>query len=109
MNRLRELREDADMTLASVGEAMGTSAMSISYYERGERSLTDDLIDKFCELYGVTSDYLLGRSAWKTPVVSELDTELLMTYHAAPAEIRAIVDTALAPYKAGRSADSAAS
>ena len=109
MNKLRELREDSDMTLAAVGAAVGTSAMSISYYERGERSLTEDFINKFCTLYGVTSDYLLGRSTWRTPVVSKEDSILLATYRAAPVEIRNIVDAALEPYKARASADSAAS
>lgn len=109
MNRLRAIREEQQLRQEDVAAAIGVHFTTISKYELGTSSLTDDLIGKFCDLYGVTSDYLLGRSAWRAPVVSELDTEILQAYHAAPAEIRAIVDTALEPYKAGRSADSAAS
>lgn len=98
MNRLRDLREDRDLTLADVGDAVGMSAMAISYYERGIRALTDELIPKFCAYYGVTSDYLLGLSSQPHSAVSELDTALLAAYHAAPDEIKGIVDHALAPY-----------
>lgn len=51
----------------------------------------------------------LGLSRQPDPAASELDSALLAAYHAAPAEIRTIVDTALDPYKAKLSADSAAS
>ena len=43
-------------------------------------------------------DYLLCRSSNPHPTVSNSDTALLAAYHAAPLEIRRIVDTALAPY-----------
>ena len=107
MNRLRDLREDRDLTLADVGAAIGMSAMAISYYERGIRALTDELIPKFCSYYAVTADYLLGISAQPQATVSEMDTALLAAYHVAPEEIKGIVDHALAPYKqaaAGRAA-----
>ena len=109
MNRLRELREDHDLTLAAVGEVIGATATAVGRYETEKRALTAELIQKFCAFYGVTADYLLGLSAWKAPAVSKTDTALLSAYHAAPPEIRNIVDAALEPYKARASADSAAS
>lgn len=108
MNRLRAIREEQKLRQEDVASAIGVHFSTISKYELGTCSLTDELIDKFCDFYGVTSDYLLGRSAWQTPVVSELDAELLAAYHAAPAEIQAIVGTALSPYK-NEQAGSAAS
>lgn len=107
MNRLRDLREDRDLTQAELGEAIGVSMMAISYYEREVRALTPDLINKFCDFYGVTADYLLGRSNRSQPVVSESDTAVLAAYHAAPLEIRKIVDAALEPYKEEQDAGTA--
>ena len=84
--------------LADLAAVIGTSSMTVSRYEREESALTADLITKFCDFYGVTADYLLGRSSSPLPAVSDPDTAILAAYHAAPAEIRAIIDTALAPY-----------
>ena len=99
MNRLRELREDSDLTLEDIGVKIGATAQAVGRYETGQRHLSDDLIMTFCSLYGVTADYLLGLSNSPRPTVSELDSALLLAYHAAPVEIRGIVDHALAPYK----------
>lgn len=70
MNRLRDLREDADMTQIQVGKILGLSSTAIGYYEAEKRQLTPDLISKFCSLYHVTADYLLGLSDVRTPVAA---------------------------------------
>lgn len=98
MNRLKELREDRDWTQQDVASKIGVHFTTISKWELGTNALTDELICTFCDLYGVTADYLLCRSNNPRPAVSESDAELLRAYHAAPLEIRKIVDTALAPY-----------
>ena len=107
MNRLRELREDSDMTLAEVGEAIGATATTVGRYEAEKRAFTAELLIKFCGLYGVSADYILGLSKRRTADVSNLDMTLLAAYHNAPEEIRRIVRTALAPYQ--KEADAAAS
>ena len=109
MNRLKELREDRDLTQQHIGELLGVSKMAVSRYERGEASIPNDLIVQLCAFFDVSADYLLGLSSWQRPAMSKMDTTLLAAYHAAPAEIRAIVDTALEPYKTKKYADSAAS
>lgn len=88
MNRLRDLREDNDWTLAYVATKIGATAAAVSRYEKEQRTLTPETIAAFCRLYGVTADYLLGFSLWKTPNVSKLDTTILAAYHAAPAEVK---------------------
>lgn len=99
MNRLHDLRVDGDMTQAMVGEQLGMSVQSISNYELEQRALTAELIHKFCDFYGVTADYLLGRSNQPKPAVSKSDTELLDAYGAAPPAIRQAVDGLLEPYR----------
>ena len=99
MNRLRELREDNDMTQEMLGQRVGMSAMAISYYEREVRDMKPADICKFCDIFHVTADYFLGRSSNPHATVSDSDTAFLRAYHAAPLEIRKIVDAALEPYK----------
>ena len=100
MNRLKDLREDHDWTQPQVAAMFNVHFTTVSKWELGTNALTDDVIRKFCDIYGVTADYLLGRSKQPHATVSESDTELLRAYDAAPEEIKTIVDTALAPYKA---------
>jgi len=108
MNRLKDLREDRDLKQGEVGQVLGVSKQAISHYELETRALTPELIHKFCDFYGVTADYLLGRSNQPRPSMSKLDIELLQAYHAAPLEIRRIIDTALAPYREEVQSDAAA-
>lgn len=67
MIRLRELREQAGWTQKDVAQMLGATNTSISMYELGQRQLTPDLIAKFCALYHVSADYLLGLSDVRTP------------------------------------------
>lgn len=46
---------------------LGATNTSISMYELGQRQLTPDLIAKFCALYHVSADYLLGLSDVRAP------------------------------------------
>lgn len=70
MNRLRDLREDADMTQIEVGKILGLSPAAIGHYESGRRQLTAELIVKFCALYRVSADYLLGISDIRAPAAA---------------------------------------
>ena len=99
MNRLKDLREDHDWTQPQVAAMFNVHFTTVSKWELGTNALTDDVIRKFCEIYGVTADYLLGLSNQPHAAVSDSDTELLRAYDAAPDNIKAIVNTALAPYR----------
>ncbi len=98
MNRLKDLREDRDMTQADVGKVIGVASNTIANYENEKRQLTPELIHRFCDLYGVTADYLLGRSNQPQSRVSKSDADLLAAYHAAPLAIQKIVNAALEAY-----------
>ncbi len=55
------------MTQADVGNIIGVTAATVGRYELGQRQLTPDLIAKFCALYHVSADYLLGLSDVRAP------------------------------------------
>lgn len=60
IRRMRDLREDADMTQAQVAAVLGTSQTMYARYERGANELPIHHLIKLCELYQVSSDYFLG-------------------------------------------------
>ncbi|MCI5691167.1 MAG: helix-turn-helix domain-containing protein [Clostridiales bacterium] len=60
--RIRDLREDADLTQQQVAAALLCDQSLYSKYERGLRTLPLELAVKLADLYQVSLDYLVGRS-----------------------------------------------
>ncbi len=65
--RIRDLREDKDLTQKEIAAFLLCDQSLYSKYERGERPLPLDLADKLADFYGVSVDYLLGRTNEKKP------------------------------------------
>ena len=57
---IRDLREDHDLTQEKVAKLLGTSQTMYSRYERGANELPIHHLVRLCEIYNVTSDYILG-------------------------------------------------
>ncbi len=57
---MRDLREDHDLTQEKVAKLLGTSQTMYSRYERGANELPIHHLLRLCEIYNVTSDYILG-------------------------------------------------
>ena len=72
IKRIRDLREDSDRTQQQVADILGTSQTMYARYERGANELPIHHLLTLCDLYGVTADYILGRSDHREP--SELPT-----------------------------------
>ena len=60
VQKLRDLREDADMTQQQVAEVLGTSQTMYARYERGANELPIRHLIRLCALYQVSADYILG-------------------------------------------------
>ena len=58
-NRMRDLREDHDLTQQTVADALGITQRKYSYVETGTQPLTDDLLVRLARFYGVSTDYIL--------------------------------------------------
>lgn len=58
--RLKELRIERGLKLKEVAEAMNVTVRAICRYEDGTREPSVEMIIKFCKLYNVSADYLLG-------------------------------------------------
>ena len=62
IKRIRDLREDNDKTQQQIAQELGISQTMYARYERGANEMPIRHLIKLCEIYGVTSDYILGLS-----------------------------------------------
>lgn len=60
VKRIRDLREDSDMTQQKVADYLGISQTMYARYERGENELPIRHLILLCKLYSVSADYILG-------------------------------------------------
>ena len=60
--RMRNLREDRDLTQKEVGTVINKSQQGYSHIEDGRAELKIDDLIKLCKFYGVTADYFVGLS-----------------------------------------------
>ena len=62
VERIKNLREDHDYTQEYVASYLGTSQTMYARYERGANELPIRHLLSLCQLYHVSSDYILGLS-----------------------------------------------
>ena len=60
--RIRDLREDSDLTQKEMGVILSCSQRVYSNYERGELDIPTDILIKLADYYNVSVDYLLNRT-----------------------------------------------
>ena len=61
--RIRDLREDKDLTQTQMGELLHCSQRVYSNYERGDIDIPTLTLIKLADFHGVSVDYLLNRTA----------------------------------------------
>lgn len=65
--RIRDLREDSDLTQEAVGRMINLPQRTYAYYESGGRMVPPRILRALAELYGVSVDYILGLTDEKKP------------------------------------------
>ena len=60
--RIKELRTERRISQQALAKAVGVSQKAIDYWERGINEPKAGYIVTLCDFFGVTADYLLGRS-----------------------------------------------
>lgn len=60
--RLKNTREDNDLTQAQVGQVINKSQQGYNHIETGRAELKIDDLIKLCEFYNLSADYLIGLS-----------------------------------------------
>ena len=64
---IRSLRIDNGYTQKQIAEQLGVSQNTYSQYEIGVLNYPIEALEKLADFYGVSVDYLLGRTNMKTP------------------------------------------
>lgn len=62
--RLRDLREDADLTQKDVGALLNTTQQQYAKYELGVQEIPTHHLITLAEHYNVSLDYMTGRADW---------------------------------------------
>jgi transcriptional regulator with XRE-family HTH domain len=62
--RLRDLREDADLTQKAVGTLLNTTQQQYAKYELGVQEIPTRHLVTLAEYYNVSVDYIVGRGDW---------------------------------------------
>ncbi|MBQ2823218.1 MAG: helix-turn-helix transcriptional regulator [Oscillospiraceae bacterium] len=63
--RLRDLREDSDLTQTQISEILGIQQTVYSRYERGFQTIPVEHLITLADFYNVSTDYILGRTLVK--------------------------------------------
>ncbi len=60
--RIRNLREDRDLTQTDIAKHLGMSQTGYSKYETGENDIPTQILIRLADFYNTSVDYLLGRT-----------------------------------------------
>ncbi len=58
--RIRDLREDKDLTQSDVAQYLKCSQECYSFYENGKRDIPTDVLIKLAKFHNTSVDYILG-------------------------------------------------
>lgn len=68
-SRIRDLREDSDLTQKQVAEYLQMSQTGYSKYETGENDIPTSVWIALADFYDTSVDYLMGRTDTKEPYI----------------------------------------
>ena len=60
--RIRDLREDKDLTQREMGDILSCSQRVYSNYERGDLDIPTEILIKLADFHHVSVDYILNRT-----------------------------------------------
>lgn len=60
--RIKDLREDRDLTQKEISQYLNISQIAYSYYEINKRSIPLEILSKLADFYNTSTDYLLYRT-----------------------------------------------
>ncbi|WP_336774225.1 helix-turn-helix domain-containing protein [Paenibacillus sp. MMO-58] len=62
LNRIREIRKSKNISGVEVANKLGISTQYLYDIEKYKRGLSSEIISQLCDIFKVTSDYLIGKS-----------------------------------------------
>lgn len=74
-NRIRQIRRINGLSGTKIADKLGISAQYYYDIEKGKRNLSAEMAAKLAEIFGVSTDYLLGISDEKEPILNNEDLD----------------------------------
>ena len=68
-NNLKKIRKDRRVTVDRLSEILDCSPQYYYELERGDKRINEDILNPLADFYGVTTDFLLGRTNNKQAVI----------------------------------------
>ena len=68
MNRIRDLREDRDLTQTEIAKVIQTTQQQYSKIETGRADISGEKIKRLAEFYNISADYILGLTDTPRPL-----------------------------------------
>lgn len=65
--RIRNLREDSDLTQQQMADKLFINRRTYSSYENGVRGIPVEVLGSIADIFGTSVDYLMGRTDVKKP------------------------------------------
>lgn len=59
--RIRDLREDQDLTQLDIAKILNVSQRAYAHYEKGDRAIPIEILSQLADFYHTSVDYLIGR------------------------------------------------
>ena len=101
MNRVLDLRKEKKLKQQELADIVRVSRQAVSKWELGQIDLNTENIQRLCEIFHVTADYLLGFSEIRSPEITEGEMLLVEAYRAADPGATAVVYLTLEPWLGG--------
>lgn len=91
--KLKKIRKENKYTIQAVTDGTNIPIRTYQNYEYGKREISVDALQKLADFYGVTTDYLLGRTETLPDPVkqlsdNELEQDMIETYIKLPKNVR---------------------
>ncbi len=61
-DRIKDLREDADLTQQQIADKLFINRRTYSSYELGIRGIPTEILSAIADIYDTSTDYLIGRT-----------------------------------------------
>lgn len=68
MQRIRDLREDRDLTQAEVAKVLQTTQQQYSKIETGRADISGEKLKRLAVFYNISADYILGLTDTPRPL-----------------------------------------
>ena len=82
--RIRDIREDNDLTQQQIAEILGTSQTMYARYERGANELPIRHLIRLAEYYRLSTDYLLGLTNGKETLSKQKNKDEIRNQSVSP-------------------------